>query len=202
MAAGDRSEYDPILPQRSAEESEDLEQARELFAAASRPYLRSPWSWLAWALLLPAAALVTPAVLAATGGLGVLALWSGAILIGGGVEMGTILRHGRRSGTTPLAGWALRVQGNLSLIAVGLSLVLLHQGLAWALPGVWLLLLGHSFFLLGGLAFRPLRACGLLYQIGGLIALWPGGQPLVVFAFFTAAGNLWVAWSLWRRAAG
>jgi hypothetical protein len=101
-------------------------------------------------------------------------------------------------GSTPLAAWALRIQGNLSLVAVALSALLIWQDLAWALPGLWLLLLGHSFYMLGGLAFEPFRACGILYQIGGIAALWPGGAPLPVFAAATAAGNLWMGIAVWR----
>ena len=92
----------------------------------------------------------------------------------------------------------LRVQGNLSLVAVALTALLVWQDLAWALPGVWLLLLGHSFYMLGGLSFPPFRAYGILYQLGGLAALWPGGAPLAVFAATTAVGNLWMGFSVWR----
>jgi len=102
-------------------------------------------------------------------------------------------------GRSPLATWALRTQGNLSLVAVGLSVLLVWQDLAWALPGVWLLLLGHSFYVLGGIAFRPFRAYGLLYQVGGVAALWPGGAPLPVFALTTAAANLWMSYAVWRE---
>ena len=102
------------------------------------------------------------------------------------------------SGRSPLATWALRIQGNLSLVGLALSLLLLWQGAAWALPGLWLLLLGHSFYVLGGVAFRPFRAYGLLYQLGGVAALWPGGAPLPLFALTTAAANLWMSWAVWR----
>jgi len=102
-------------------------------------------------------------------------------------------------GAGALAGWALNVQGNLSLVAVALSLAMLLVGQGRLLPGIWLLLLGHSFFVLGSLAFPPFRACGLIYQLGGVVALWPSLDPLLVFAAATAAGNLWMAWSVWRR---
>jgi hypothetical protein len=92
----------------------------------------------------------------------------------------------------------LRLQGNLSLIALALSVLLVWLDAAWALPGLWLLLLGHSFYMLGGLAFAPLRVCGVLYQLGGLAALWPRGAPLVVFALATAAGNVWMGIGVWR----
>jgi hypothetical protein len=92
----------------------------------------------------------------------------------------------------------LRLQGNLSFVALVLSALLVWQDLAWALPGLWLLLLGHSFYMLGGLAFEPFRVCGLLYQLGGLAALWPGGSPLVAFAVATAVGNLWMGVGVWR----
>jgi hypothetical protein len=193
------SEYDPIIV-AGGEPGDDLERARDLFAAASRPFLSSPATWLGWAVVLPAAALTTRPVLAALGPGGVLALWSVGILLGGAVELVGMRRGGRRHARTALAGWALSVQGNLSLVAVGLSLALLVGGLGRLLPGVWLLLLGHSFFLLGSLAFPPFRACGLIYQLGGALALLPVGiDPLLVFALATASGNLWMAWSVWRR---
>jgi hypothetical protein len=192
------SEYDSLFtPARTAED--DLEPVRERFRAASRPFLRSPWSWLTWAVLLPAAALATPGVAAAFGPAGVLFAWAGVILLGGLVEIAAI-RHagGGLGGGTPLASWVLRLQGNLSLVAVVLTALLVWQDVAWAIPGVWLLLLGHSFYMLGGFAFEPFRACGLLYQLGGIAALWPGGAPLTAFAVTTALGNLWVGIGVWR----
>ena len=58
---------------------------------------------------------------------------------------------------------------------------------------------GHSFFLLGGLAFPPFRLYGLLYQAGGAVALWPVGiDPYLVLAAVTAAANLWLAWAVHR----
>jgi len=192
------SEYEPLFtPSRSPED--DLEPVRERFRAASRPFLRTPWSWFSWAVLLPAAALATSAALRAAGVAGVLFTWSAVILLGGGVEFAAIRRAGGGGGgSTPLAAWVLRVQGNLSLVAVALSALLVWQDVAWALPGIWLLLLGHSFYMLGGLSFEPFRAYGILYQLGGIAALWPGGAPLLVFAVATAAGNLWMGWSVWR----
>jgi hypothetical protein len=53
--------------------------------------------------------------------------------------------------------------------------------------------------MLGGLAFPPFRACGLIYQLGGVIALWPGGNPLLAFAAATAVGNLWMGIGVWRE---
>ena len=57
------------------------------------------------------------------------------------------------------------------------------------------LLPGHSFYMLRGFAF-PFRTAGLVYQLGGLLALWPGlfgkSSPLIVFAVATALGNLWI----------
>ena len=194
------SEYEPLFTsnRHAGDMEDDLEPVREHFRAASRPFLRTPWSWLAWAVLLPAAALATPGALRAFGFTGVLFTWSAVILLGGGVEIFAIRRAGGIGGSTPLASWVLRVQGNLSLVAVALSALLVWQGAAWALPGLWLLLLGHSFYMLGGLSFEPFRTCGILYQIGGLAALWPGGAPLPAFALATAAGNLWMGFSVWR----
>ncbi len=196
------SEYDPLIPESSAATADDLERVQEHFEAASRPYLSSPWSWFMWAVVLPAAAVGTPWANRLRGGMGVLLLWSLAILVGGGVEMAPHFASGRRGvrlGTTPLASWVLRVQGNLSLVAAALSVVLVVYDLAWALPGLWLLLLGHSLYQLGGLAFPAFRVCGLVYQICGLLALWPQAQPLLVFAAATALGNLWVGVAVLRR---
>ena len=204
------SEYDPLIPDRD-EVEDDLSPVQERFRLASGPYLRSPWSWLAWAVVLPAAALTTPAMAGIGGPAAVLAGWSIAILLGGVVEVAAILRgrgrDGERESRTPLAAWVLRIQGNLSLVALALSILLVWQDLAWALPGLWLLLLGHSLYLLGGLAFPPMRTCGVVFQIGGAAALWPHGAPLTAFAAATAAGNLWMAIQVWRlgrerRAAG
>ncbi|HKH44807.1 MAG TPA: hypothetical protein VKM72_09105 [Thermoanaerobaculia bacterium] len=191
------SEYDPLFtPTRTGED--DLEPVQDHFRAASQPFLRSPWSWVAWALVLPAAALATPVALKAGGFAFGLFLWSGAILLGGAVEMVALFRSGGATRSTPLASWVLRLQGNLSLVAVALSIFLLWQDQAWALPGLWLLLLGHSFYMLGGLAFEPFRACGILFQLGGAAALWPDGQPLLAFAAATFVGNLWMALGVWR----
>jgi hypothetical protein len=155
-----RSECDPLFAGSArtgggADPEDDLEPVRERFAAASRPYLHSPWSWLAWAVLLPVAALITPEAVHRSGLAGALFIWSATILIGGAVEIGSILRAGRRTARTPLAAYVLRLQGNLSFVALALSVLCLWLDAAWALPGIWLLLLGHSFYMLGGLAFPP-----------------------------------------------
>lgn len=193
------SEYEPLFTPRTG--VDDFEPVRDRFRAASRPFLRSPWSWFAWALLLPGVALATPAVLRAFGPAGVLFAWSAAILLGGTVEIAAIRRSGvKLGGSTPLAAWVLRVQGNVSLIALALSALLAWGDLAWALPGLWLLLLGHSLYVLGGLAFDPFRTCGILFQVGGAAALWPEGYPLAVFALTVAAGSAWVGIGVWRNA--
>ena len=128
----------------------------------------------------------------------VLFTWSAVILLGGAVEIVGIRRAGMGFSGTPLASWVLGVQGNLSLVALVLSVLLVWVDAAWALPGLWLLLLGHSFYILGGLAFPAFRTAGLIYQVGGLVALWPEGLPLVAFAVASAAGNLWMGISIWR----
>jgi hypothetical protein len=195
------SEYDPFLaPARPTFESSNLELARGLFGDASRPYLASPLPWLVWSMLLPAAALATAVAGGRWGWVGILLLWSFTILIGGAFELGAIRRAARETVSTPLASWAFGVQGNLSLVAVALSFFLLWNDEAWALPGLWLLLLGHSFVTLGGLAFPPLRNAGLVYQIGGVAALWPRGDPLLVLAVTTCGANLWMAMAVWRSA--
>jgi hypothetical protein len=194
------SEYDPLIRRAPGSGSDDLERARALFEGASHAYLESPVPWLVWAIVLPGAALATPR--AEAGGAGaVLGLWSIAILVGGAVEGLAILRRGGRLATA-LGGWAMRLQGNISLVGLALSMLLLWRDLPRAVPGLWLLLIGHSFYLLGGLAFAPMKQAGLLYQLGGLVALWPGPYSLAAFALATAAGNLRIALGLmWRRGA-
>ncbi len=194
------SEYDPFLaPARPRFESSNLELARGLFGEASSPYLVSPLPWLAWAGILPTAALLTTSLGRRFGWVGVLLLWSFAILIGGAFELGAIRRAAGEMVSTPLASWAFGVQGNLSLVCIALSFLLLWVDQAWALPGLWLLLLGHSLVTLGGLAFLPMRHAGLVYQIGGVAALWPRGEPLLVLAVTTAAANLWMAFAVGRQ---
>lgn len=190
------TEYDPLFSSSRAG-ADDLEPVRERFRAASRPFLQNPISWFVWSALLPGAALATPVAMRLAGPSGVLFTWSGVILLGGLIEFLGI--RGRSIPTGTLAAWVLRLQGNLSLIALALSVLLVWQDLAWALPGLWLLLLGHSFYMLGGLAFEPMRTCGLIYQIGGVAALWPDGFPLEIFALATAAGNLWMGLAIWRE---
>ncbi len=104
-------------------------------------------------------------------------------------------RRGKRR-TSPLARWVLRAQANLSLALAALSVALVWTGQARLLAALWLLLLGHSLYALGGLASRALRRCGLLYQLGGLVALFATASSDVVFALTTGVGNLWVAGSL------
>jgi hypothetical protein len=210
--ASGRSEYDPLFSGSGFDSpvpgEDDMEAVRERFAAASRPYLHSPWSWLAWALFLPAAAFLTPEAVRRAGPAGALFVWSTTILVGGAVEIGAIWQAGRagraagRASRTPLAAYVLRLQGNLSFVALALSALLVWLDAAWALPGLWLLLLGHSFYMLGGLAFPPFRICGLIFQLGGLAALWPEFPPLPIFALATAAGNLWMALQIWRERRG
>ena len=73
------------------------------------------------------------------GPLGVLSLWALAVIVGGALELALAWRH--RQPRTGLTTWILRAQGNLSLLAVVLSALLVAVGQAWALPGLWLLLL-------------------------------------------------------------
>lgn len=197
-SAPPRSEYDPLF-EREAEPAvvADEVAAERAFREASRPYLSSPISWFVWSMILPGAALATPLAHAAGREVGVAALWIGAIVVGGAIE-GVLLLRNRRP-RTRLGAWAMRLQGNLSLVAVALSTILIWAGEPELLPGVWLLLLGHSFFALGGLAFPPMRAAGVVYQLGGVVALIPGGRPLIAFALATALGNLWIGIGVWRR---
>ena len=202
------SAYDPLFARAeshdfgSEEDHGDLERARREFRAASRPFLRTSLSWLAWGFVLPAASLATPGAYRRGAESGVLLLWSCAVLVGGALELAALARSRAVGTATPLASWALRVQGNLSLVAVLLSAALIWGEAASLLPGLWLLLLGHSLFVLGGLAFSPMRTAGLIYQLGGAAALWPGGAPLAAFAASTALANFWMAWSIWSRKEG
>jgi hypothetical protein len=197
------SEYDPLFGPEDAMGDDavgarDLDEVRERFARVARPYLASPWPWVVWAVVLPATAVLHPQVAIRYGPRGVLLLWSAAVLLGGVVEGVGLLRRRRRAPSTPLVAWLLRAQGNLSLIAVALSAYLLWAGRGEALPGVWLLLVGHSFYVLGGLAFPPFRLYGLAFQVVGAAALWPGAAPLQLFAGVTGAANLWLAWRVAR----
>ena len=157
--------------------------------------------WFAWALILPAAALLTPSVLTLWREPGVTILWSLAILVGGAIEGTTILRRSRGRSRSILGAWAMRAQGNLSLVAVALSGLLFWIDGARHLPALWLLLLGHSFFALGGLAFPPMRLAGIFYQAGGLVALVPTLPPLWAMATATALGNFWIGWGIVRERA-
>ena len=188
------SEYEPLFS-RDDSGPDDLTPVRERFAAASRPFLSSPYTWLAWAVVLPAVSLATPTLLR-LGPSATLFAWSLAILAGGAVELVNIRRSPRRGQQGTLASWVLNVQGNLSLVALALSILLVWMDLARALPALWLLLLGHSFYMLGGLSFPPMKACGLIFQAGGALALWL--DPFVVFAAASAAGNLWMGVGVWR----
>jgi hypothetical protein len=200
VTAESRSEYDGVFESEpvAATVAADEAAAERAFREASRPYLSSPVSWLAWAILLPGAALATPKAAAIGRELGVAVLWVATILLGGAVE-GIFLWRNRRRARTRIAGWAMRLQGNLSLVAVVLSAALLWIEAPEYLPGLWLLLLGHSFFALGGLAFPAMRTAGVLYQLGGVAALVPGSRPLLAFAIATALGNLWIGLGVWRQ---
>jgi hypothetical protein len=193
------SEYDTIGAGGATAGDDNLDLVRDRFAVAGSAYLSSPIPWLGWSVILPAAALLTTRAMKLAEAPGVLFLWTVAILVGGAIEGLNMRRRRARGGS--LARWVFRVQGNLSLVALALSVALLLRGLPWLLPGVWLLLLGHSLFALGGLSFPPLRTAGLIYQIGGLAALGGGERTLWIFAAATAAANLWVAWSI-SRASG
>ncbi len=188
------SEYEPLFaPKKPA--IDDLEAVRAIFASAAAPFTRSPWSWAAWALLLPSAAVATPTVLARYGPVHVVITWCLMIIVGGIVET-WVLRWGAAAERTTVAGWVLRSQANLSFIAVAISAVLIWYRQSALLPGVWLLVLGHSFLVLGGLAFKPFRRAGWIYQLAGLGALWPSQDGLLWFAAATALGNLWIALSV------
>ncbi|MCL4837430.1 MAG: hypothetical protein KJ058_05655 [Thermoanaerobaculia bacterium] len=194
------SEYTPLFGRDPSPEAEAaLARVRREFRAAGDLFLASPLPWLGWAAILPGLALATPAVALRFGPRGVLLLWSLGVLAGGGVEMAALARAGALRSSGPLSSWVLRGQGNLSLVGAALSALLIWLDAPGALPGLWLLLVGHSFFLLGGLAFPPLRLGGVLYQLGGAVALWPGAPSLPVFAVATAAANLWIAWAVWAR---
>ena len=195
------SEYDPLRPRRPLSgEASDLDRVQALFSAAARGYLKSPWPWLCWAIVLPATATVTSDVAAAGGPLAVLILWSVAILLAGAVEGITMWRSRGAAVASDITRWVFRGQGNLSLVAVVLTAALAWQGRYELLPGVWLLLVGHSLFTVGGLAAKPLERGGLLYQFGGVCCLLPWFGSLTVFAITTAVANGMIAGSLWLNA--
>jgi hypothetical protein len=183
------SEYDPLFGRSDAPRVDDLDAVRALFARAAGPFTRSPWSWWTWAVLLPAVAILTRPLLDRYGPPGAVIGWCSAILVGGAVEM-WVVRAAAGEQRTTLATWVLRSQANLSFVAVALSGLLIWLDRFEALPGVWLLVLGHSFLVLGGLAFRPFRRAGWIYQLAGLGALWPGQNGLLWFAVATGVGNL------------
>ena len=193
------SEYDPVFDRHAGEAGGgDLASVREAFERAAGPYLASPLPWLVWGIALPAAALATRRVLSAHGARGVLLLWSLTILAAGAIEVAVYARRRRRQpARSTLARWALRTQGNMSAAAVVLSVALVAAGEGRLLPTVWLLLLGHSLYSVGGLASRPLKRCGLIYQLGGLAALPLIASSDVVFAATTFVGNLSVAVGIW-----
>ena len=194
------SEYETLFTgSRDPDPSADLETVRSHFEAASRPYVSSPWPWFCWAAIFPSAALLTRALAGAFGWIGVLLLWSLSILCGGTFEILSIRAHSRGQRSTALASWVFGVQGNLSLVAIVLSLLLLYLSQAWALPGVWLLVLGHSLFMLGSLSFRPLQRAGIVYQVGGVLALLPAFDSLMVMALATLVANGLVGVSLVAR---
>lgn len=190
-----RSAYDPLFG-RSAAQDDDLDSVRDLFESASRPFLSSPWSWFSWALLLPGAALWTRARLGSEGPFEVLLTWCLVVLAGGLVEGALLVARGTKVRPSSLAAWVLRAQGNLSLIAGALSLGLVARGSADLLPGLWLLLLGYSFYTVGGLSFPPFRRTGLIFEAAGALALWPGGDPLLLFALGSGLGCLQLAWGV------
>lgn len=191
------SEYDPIGTPLRPESTEDLEEVRRRFRKASTPFLSSPLPWLGWAVVLPGAALLTPTVFGMFQERGALILWSGSILVGGLIE-GVVMRSRQISSSSTLARWAFRGQANLSLVAVALSWLFVLVNRYDLLPTVWLLLLGHSLLLLGGLSGTALRRAGVIYQLGGFASLLPGVPALAAFAVATCLGNLSVATALWR----
>lgn len=194
------SEYDPLPPRPPLSRgASDLDTVQALFSRAAAGYLHSPWPWLCWALVLPTAALMTAEIAAAGGPLAVLLLWSAAILVAGAVEAATMWRSREAVVPSDITRWVFRGQGNLSLIAIVLTAAMAWQGMYEFLPAVWLLLIGHSFFAIGGLAATALKRGGLLYQLGGVMSLLPWFGSLTVFALTTALANGAIAVSLWRR---
>jgi hypothetical protein len=195
------SEYDPLFGGVGERPVDDLESVRELFAGAAAPFVRSPWSWWTWAAVLPVVALATRGVAGRYGASGTILLWCSAILVAGAVEM-WMVRDAAAAPRTTLASWVLRSQANLSFLAVALSAALLWLDRPEVLPGLWLLVLGHSFLVMGGLAFAPFRRAGWIYQLAGLGALWPGQDGLVWFAAAACLGNGLVGWSVHARRPG
>ena len=82
---------------------------------------------------------------------------------------------------------------------MALSVVLVWKGLHGFLPAVWMLLVGHSFFVIGKLSFGPMRTAGLLLQAGGILALVPALDGFVVFAVCAFAACFWIGLGVRRR---
>lgn len=154
---------------------------------------------MGWAVLLPLAALWTRPVAERDGARGVVVLWSTVILVGGVLEGFFFLKSRDRRRPGDLARWVLQAQGNLSLVGVALSGVFLWLGTPEFLPGLWLLLMGHSFHSHGRLALAELRISGWIFQLGGVVALFPQVDPLWTLAVTAAVANLWTAYAVWRR---
>jgi len=197
----DSSEYEPAFGATPVDDAaaDDLARVRQAFELASQPYLSTPVSWFAWAVLLPLAALTSARAAAIAGPRGLVLLWSLTILVGGLIEGRAMLAARRQGRRSPLGGWAMALQGNLSAVGAALSAALVALDAARLLPGLWLLLLGHSFFALGGLALPAMRRAGLLYQLGGVAALLPGLPTAAIFAASTALGNLWIGLAVAAR---
>ncbi len=194
------SEYDPLRPRHPLSgEASDLDKVQTLFAGAASGYLSSPWPWVCWAIVLPVAGVMTAEVAGVGGALAVLLLWSLAILFGGAFEALAMRRSRRAAVRSDITRWVFRGQGNLSLIAIVLTAALVWQRMYDFLPAVWLLLIGHSFFAVGGLASSALRRGGLLYQLGGVVSLLPWFESLAAFAVTTAVANGTIAMSLFLR---
>ena len=194
------SEYDPIRPRQPlAGGASDLDTVQALFSRAAAGYLHSPWPWLSWAIVLPFAALMTADVAAGGGPIAVLLLWSATILLAGAVEAVTMWRSRKALVPSDITRWVLKGQGNLSLIAIAITAAMAWHRMYDFLPAVWLLLIGHSFFSIGGLSSNALKRGGVLYQVGGVISLLPWFGSLSVFAATTALANLTIAVSLWLR---
>src|SRR5690606_37266922 len=73
----DSSEYEPAFGATPVDDAaaDDLARVRQAFELASQPYLSTPVSWFAWAVLLPLAALTSARAAAIAGPRGLVLLW-------------------------------------------------------------------------------------------------------------------------------
>ncbi len=181
-------EYEPIFFTRKSKDSkeirDDLSIVQHLFKNAAQPFLSTPWGWLGWSIILPSSLLLTPVVNLKSGLRGIILLWSFSVLLGGIIEI-TAIRNSRYKNISNLSGWAYSIQGNLSLVGLALTSLLIFSS-PRIIPSLWLLIIGHSFYSLGSLADNILKYVGIYYQVMGIFTIFTHPLYISAFAFFSA----------------